>query len=241
MNSLVIDIGNTNIKAGVFYGEIFQEVIFFEKNETERLGNIIQKHHITQSILSNVGPASIELENFLLSQTKFLKLDHHTKLPFRSHYKTPKTLGMDRVSAVAGSLHFFKDINCLIIDAGTCITYDFITSEEIYMGGAIAPGMQMRLSAMNHFTERLPNLSFFVLDDFVGNTTESSMMSGAFYGIVNEINETINRYEQRYGALQVITCGGDAILFDKHIKRSIFAAPYLVLYGLNKILSFNVK
>jgi type III pantothenate kinase len=241
MISLTIDVGNTKIKAGVFNEDVLDEIFVFEKKEVHSIKNIIKKNNITHSILSNVGNENDEIESFLSEQTQFLKLNRQTKLPFHNNYKSPETLGMDRVSAVAGSLHFFSNTNCLIIDAGTCITYDFISSDKNYFGGAIAPGLQMRLNAMHQFTKKLPQLSFSEIDDFVGNTTETSMLSGAFYGMLNEINETISRYEQQYGTLQVITCGGDSILFDKHIKRSIFAAPYLVLYGLNKILSFNVK
>ncbi len=241
MKSLAIDIGNTKVKAGIFNGETLQEIFLFERSEIHAIKNIIKKNNISHSILSNVGTENIEIESLLSEQTQFLKLNHQTNLPFINKYKTPETLGMDRVASVAGSQYFFSNTNCLIIDAGTCVTYDFISSDKNYLGGAIAPGLQMRLNAMHHFTKGLPDLFFLQIDDFVGNTTESSMMSGAFYGMLNEINETISRYEQRYGTLQVITCGGDSILFDKHIKRSIFAAPYLVLYGLNKILSFNVK
>ncbi len=241
VNNLTVDIGNTKIKAGVFFDDILQEIFVFEKNEIHALKNIVKKNAITHSILSCVGNEIIELEKLLSDETHFVKLNHQTRLPFTNKYKTPETLGMDRVAAIAGALHFFSNTNCLVIDEGTCITYDFISSDAEYFGGAISPGLQMRLNAMHHFTEKLPQLFFSEINEFVGNTTESSMLSGAFYGMLSEINETISRYVQRYGAIQVITCGGDSILFDKHIKRNIFAAPYLVLYGLNKILSFNVK
>jgi type III pantothenate kinase len=241
MKSIAVDIGNTKIKAGVFDKDSLQEIFLFETNEAHALKNIIQKNFITHSILCNVGNENEYLEKLLTDETQFLKLNSITPLPFKNKYQSPETLGMDRVAAIAGALHFFSAINCFVIDAGTCITYDFISSDTTYIGGAIAPGLQMRLSALHHFTKKLPQVPFSSLDDFVGNTTETSILSGVFYGMVNEINETISRYQQRYGDIQIITCGGDSILFDKHIKRSIFAAPYLVLYGLNKILSFNVK
>lgn len=241
LNKLAVDIGNTKIKAGIFKDETLGEIFVFEKNEIHTFKNIIKKNNITHTILSNVENENVDLENILSQHTQFLKLNHQTKLPFINNYKTPETLGMDRISAVAGAQLFFPNVNCLIIDAGTCITYDFISAETNYFGGAIAPGLQMRLNAMHHFTKKLPQLFFFEIDDFVGTSTETSILSGAFYGMLNEINETISRYEQRYGVVQVITCGGDSIKFDKHIKRNIFAAPYLVLYGLNKILTINVK
>lgn len=241
MNKLVIDAGNTKIKAGVFVDDSLQEIFTFGKAEIADFTSIIKKYSITHSILCVVGKQNNDIEDCLKEQTQFYLLDYRMPLPFVNNYQTPQTLGMDRIAAIAGALSFFNNKNCLIIDAGTCVTYDFITDENKYLGGAISPGLQMRLNAMHHYTQKLPQIIFKQIETFVGNTTESSLLSGAFYGLVNEINETIYRYDERYGDLQVITCGGDSILFDKHIKRNIFAAPYLVLYGLNKILSFNVK
>jgi type III pantothenate kinase len=240
MNTLTIDIGNTKIKAGIFSANVLQEIFVYDRKQVGQFEHLIPKYGITQSILCNVGEEEAELENLLAMQTHFHKLSGQSALPFSSAYKTPQTLGMDRVAAVAGALHFFDRAHCLVIDAGTCITFDFITSDHRYLGGAISPGLQMRLNAMHHFTHKLPLLPFAPVDDFTGNTTETAMLSGAYFGMLGEINETISRYEERHGTIQVITCGGDSVLFDKHIKRNIFAAPYLVLYGLNKILSLNV-
>ena len=240
MIRLTVDIGNTNIKAGIFNDVNLQEVFVFDIEKKQELQKIIDTYSPSKSILSNVGFEDMEIEKMLSTQTHFIKLSDQTKLPFSNNYQTPETLGMDRVAAVAGATHFFSNTNCLIIDLGTCITYDFITAGEIYLGGAISPGLQMRLNALHHFTQKLPQLTFKEINEFVGTSTESSILSGVFYGILGEISETIFRYEQRYGAVQVITCGGDSSLFDKHIKRNIFAAPFLVLFGLNKILTINV-
>jgi type III pantothenate kinase len=239
MRVLVIDIGNTKAKAGIFNAGNLLEEFLFETKNTNEIESILSKHKITHSIISSVAQPVEELEKILQQKTIFTKLSSQTILPFTNKYATPATLGMDRVAAIAGAMHYFSNTNCLVIDMGTCITFDFITANNEYLGGAISPGLQMRLKAMHHFTQKLPDVSFKTVDDFVGNSTESCMQSGTFYGILSEINETINRYEQRYGSIQVITCGGDSTLFDKHIKSNIFAAPFLVLYGLNKILTFN--
>ncbi len=240
MVNLVVDIGNTKIKAGIFNDNTLQKTFVFDKDKTPDLQKIIDTYLPSKSILSNVGFEDIEIEKILSAQTDFIKLSHQTKLPFNNHYQTPQTLGMDRIAAVAGAVQMFPKTNSLIIDLGTCITYDFISADDNYLGGAISPGLQMRLHALHHFTQKLPQLTFKEINEFVGTTTETSILSGVFYGILGEINETITRYEQRYGAVQVITCGGNSVLFDKHIKRNIFAAPFLVLYGLNKILAINV-
>lgn len=241
MKTLVIDAGNSNIKAGLFSENAMQEIFVFERNQVPALQNIFHKYSPTKILLCNVGDELLGFEELIPETVKFNVLSYKTKLPFTVKYNTPQTLGMDRVAAVAGALHFFPGANCLIIDAGTCITYDFVTKDGNYLGGAISPGLQMRLNAMHHFTSKLPRLEFTEVDDFIGNTTETSLLSGAFYGLAGEINETISRYEGRYGDVQVLLCGGNSALFDKHIKRDIFATPFLVLYGLNKILSFNAE
>jgi len=239
MLKLAIDIGNTNIKSGIFEGSDLKEYFVFEKIEMNILQSLFKKNKITKSIVCNVGNETIELEKKLKSETTFLKLDSKTKLPFTLNYKTPETLGTDRIAAVAGAHYFFPDEKCIVIDAGTCITYDFISSENIYFGGAISPGLQMRLNAMHTFTHKLPEIKFSNIDDFIGTSTESCLLAGAFYGIIGEINNTISRYKERFGSLQTLICGGDSTLFVKHIKSNIFAAPNLILYGLNRILDFQ--
>ena len=240
MVTLSIDIGNTKIKAGIFIENELTETFVFDKNEIGKIESLVRKFLPTHTVLSSVGETFVGLENMLAEKSNFIKLSHQTKLPFTSTYQTPQTLGVDRIAAVAGAVGLFSDKNCLVIDMGTCITFDFVSDNCEYFGGAISPGLNMRLQAMHQFTKKLPLVSFRLISEFIGNTTETSILSGAFFGVVGEINQTIERYEEQFGPIQVITCGGDSALFDKHIKRDIFAAPFLVLYGLNKISSINV-
>lgn len=130
--------------------------------------------------------------------------------------------------------------NCLVLDFGTCITYDLIDSENKYSGGAISPGMQMRFRAMNEFTKSLPLINEFQYDNsFVGRTTDQSMISGVLNGITGEVEKFISYYMDKYHDLRVVFCGGDSIRFESMVKDPIFAAPNLVLVGLNSILSYN--
>lgn len=241
MKNLAVDIGNTRIKAAIFYENDPKEFFVFEKNKTGELEKILKDQKILNSIVCSVGRGDEEIKKLLGETSNLTVLNYQTKLPFKNSYETPETLGMDRVAAIAGAKHFFGDAACLVIDCGTCITYDFITSENNYIGGAISPGLQMRLNAMNTFTEKLPLIEFTPTEKFTGGTTKDSMLAGAYFGMAGEINEMIERYFNQFGEIKVITCGGDSVIFDKHIKRDIFAAPYLVLYGLNNILSFNVR
>jgi type III pantothenate kinase len=237
--SVVIDIGNTRSKMAVFEGGELQQSWVITDFDLSNLRDIIQRFQPNQSILSSVGIDIPGLKQELQEQTRFFELTHRLPTPFTNQYLTPETLGMDRVAAVAGALHFFEHQNCLVLDMGTCITYDFVTAESNYLGGAIAPGLRMRLLSMAKMTSRLPELDFELPSSFIGNTTKTSMLSGVYYGLLGEINQTIERYEEQFGEVKVLMCGGDAPLFDKHTKKSIFAAPDLVLYGLNKLLQYN--
>ena len=168
-------------------------------------------------------------------------MSHTTALPFTLEYQSPDTLGKDRIAAVAGAQAQFPNQNTLVIDAGTCVTYDFLTAEGVYLGGAISPGVQLRLRAMNHYTNKLPLLNWDGIKrpQSVGNTTINSMLSGAVNGLVLEMRGFVERYEKQYKALKIVITGGDSNFFVKELKNGIFADPNLVLKGLNEILIYN--
>ena len=149
-------------------------------------------------------------------------------------------MGLDRIAAVAGAQQKYPNTDVLVIDMGTCITYDFIDHQGIYWGGSIAPGLQMRLKAMHHFTDQLPLVSFDKTSlKLTGNSTEKSIQSGVYYGIQAEVNGFIQQYLQEHNDLQIIITGGDAHLFDIAPKNRIFADEFIVLRGLNEILKYN--
>jgi type III pantothenate kinase len=239
--NLVVDIGNTRSKIAVFQADVLLEQTVIANTDTNMLNNIITRHQPVYSILSSVGEDVDEIKKILKRDTQFLELTHNLPLPFTNRYLTPQTLGMDRIAGIAGAQFYFSEQNCLVIDMGTCVTYDFITAGSEYRGGAISPGLNMRLKAMAQFTKRLPDLVFEKPEGFIGGTTKDSMLSGVYYGLLGEINDTIERYEGQFGTIQVLVCGGDGPIFDKHTKKSIFAAPDLVLYGLNKLLRYNAN
>lgn len=238
-NTLVVDIGNTMAKAALFKGmELLGNV---RLKNLEELRAFTQDQSISGVMVARVGNALEDAEKFLQQNFTTTRLGHGIRLPFTNGYQTRETLGADRVAAVAGAQHFFPEKNCLVIDMGSCITFDFLDANGMYHGGAISPGMMMRFRAMHEYTGKLPEVHPAELPDWIGNSTEGSLQSGVFYGITDEINGAIDRYEQKFGSVQVVLCGGDSYLFGKHIKNNIFAAPELVLYGLNKILLFHVQ
>lgn len=240
-HNLVVDIGNTRSKIAIFQEDVLLEQAVIGNVDLDTLHGVIARYQPVYSILSSVGEDGEAIKQILKQDTRFMELTPELPKPFVNKYLTPQTLGMDRVAGIAGAQFYFSDQHCLVIDMGTCVTYDFITAQSEYLGGAISPGLNMRLKAMAQFTKRLPDLVFEKPEGFIGGTTKDSMLSGVYYGMLGEINDTIRRYEEQFGAIQVLVCGGDGPIFDKHTKKSIFAAPDLVLYGLNKLLRYNAK
>ena len=238
--NLIIDIGNTRIKVAVFQdgSMLFNHIIVPEllKKELERIQN---EFLMENAIVSSVGKIKASEIKALESIQKVIILDHTIKLPFINKYKTPKTLGVDRIALVSGAVQQYPENNVLIIDSGSCITYDFVNSNKEYFGGAISPGIQMRYKALSSFTENLPLLE---IDTFslIGSNTDESIHSGVLNGILHEIDGVINEYRYKYPNLTVVLTGGDAIFLAKKLKSSIFANPNFLLEGLNSILIHNI-
>ncbi|EAP87934.1 type III pantothenate kinase [Croceibacter atlanticus] len=239
--NLIIDIGNSRTKLAVFEDVTLKERTICSSNEIEKkIKEILENwSNITHSIISNTSTYPTEHLNFLEKYTIVLQLNQFTSVPYTNNYNTPETLGLDRIGLVAGSAKAYSNENVLIIDAGTCITYDFIDSTNKYHGGSISPGLQMRFKAMHEFTAKLPLLKATDNVNLIGKSTSESMQSGAILGTCNEIDGFINRYKEKYPDLTVIFTGGDADFLSKRIKNSIFANSNFLLEGLNHILEFN--
>ncbi len=238
--NLVIDVGNSRVKVALFEKDSIQEVVVVEKeNLIEKLSRLITKYPVEKGILSSV----VMLNNQFLEQIKKLTpifiLSHTAKLPFFNRYATPITLGLDRIALVSAAVSNFPKKNTLIIDAGTCITYDFVNQQKEYLGGAISPGIVMRYKSLHAFTSKLPNLIATNPNHYIGNSTEQSIHSGVINGIIREINGTIEQYKQEYEDLTVVLTGGDINFLCKQLKNSIFANQNFLLIGLNTILNFN--
>ena len=239
--TLSIDIGNTRSKLGIFeQGELHYKAIF-ECLTVSNLQAVLANHFIETCIYSTVAGIDADVKSWLDNAYPTLELQSTTRLPFKNKYKTPQTLGKDRLAAVAGALALYPEENCLVIDAGTCITYDILTEKKHYLGGNIAPGLQMRLKAMHEFTNALPLVSLAPLRDPIGKTTEHALQNGGLWGTVLEMQGLIDWCADEFGSINVILTGGDANFFANHLKREIFVHQNLVLLGLNKILNHNVR
>lgn len=237
--NLIFDIGNTKIKYALFEGKELKQRWAMKKLSFEALDALYEEHNIDGAALLASGSIPEGLNEYLTEKGKYIKLDHKIALPIKNGYKTPETLGRDRIAAVVGAHDLYPDQNVLVIDAGTCITYDFLQADGLYLGGAIAPGIRLRYKAMHHFTAKLPLVKRQRFDDFVGYNTETCMQVGGQVAAALEMQGFIDAYLNRYHQLIVIITGGDTEYFVSQLKSKIFAIPNLVLIGLNKILNYN--
>lgn len=237
---LIIDFGNTLKKIAIFNKDEIVELQVYEQFSTKQLSEIINSYkNIESAIISSVINYPLSLKKFLNNNFNFIELTENTPVPVINKYKTPETLGKDRLAAVVAANHMYPDENLLVIDAGTCITYDFINSKKEYFGGGISPGISMRFQSLHNFTDKLPLLKMKYYDTLIGCTTEDSIYSGVIIGVIAEIEGIIEKYKKKYSSLKIIFSGGDIKYFDKRLKNNIFALPNIVLLGLNVILDFN--
>ena len=241
--NLVIDFGNTFAKFALFEKEEQLELNVFTKNQSDEIIDFLNplKEKVDVVIASSVIDFSEKVYNYLKQHFNFVEFTNQTPVPIINQYKTPETLGNDRLAAVIGANFLFPQKNILVIDAGTCITYEFINNHKEYLGGSISPGIKIRLKAVYNFTEHLPLINLKDFETLIGQNTEESILSGILNGSRAEADGIIERYKNTFGEIIVILTGGDAHFFDKKLKSSIFVVPNLVLIGLNVILNFNAK
>ncbi len=240
--NLAIDVGNTRVKIAVFEKDKLVELFVFQKTKIlSEIKEILKKHEISVGIMSNVASISDSKLKKLKDLVHIQVISSFTEVPFKNLYETPKTLGVDRIALVAGAVSQFSGHNILVIDAGTCITFDFVNSEGEYLGGTISPGLKMRFNSLNYFTANLPLLEIDELTDFIGKNTKESINSGVINGAIQEIDGVINQYNKKFLDLTVVLTGGDTNFLAKQLKSSIFANQNLLLQGLNRILIHNTE
>jgi type III pantothenate kinase len=240
---IAIDVGNTRIKSAVFEGNAILESLVFSRIELEKnIQNILKKYKkVTHLVVSSVS--DIEKESFLAFENlvNIHFVSHSDPFPFVNRYKTPKTLGVDRMVLATGATLQFPNQNRLIIDAGTCVTYDFIDESNNYLGGAISPGLQLRYTSLHNFTAKLPLLELEQPEHFIGKSTSESMHSGVVSGLVYEIDGFIEEYKAMYPNFIIILTGGDAVFLAKRLKNTIFANSNFLLESLNQIFQYKTE
>ena len=237
--NLVIDIGNTAVKVYLFKNnEIFKKEVLNENNLIHSLKSY-PINDISNIICSSVTKSYKDQLSEIFKKSNYYDFsDNNLKLPFKNNYET-KSLGQDRIGLISSAVMKFKDQNSLVIDIGTCITYDFIDSKNIYYGGAISPGIRMRYSSFNDYTSNLPLVKFQDINKTIGTNTEESLHIGVNNGIVGEINQYINNLKKSYSEFNVIITGGDSMFLLNKIKNAIFADQDFLASGLNYIIKLN--
>ena len=240
---LTVDVGNTRIKSAVFENSIILEQFVFDKKELRKKIEIILKKYqsITDLVIASVG--TISKEDFLLfeSDIKINFITHQYEFPFQNLYETPHTLGIDRMVLSAGAVLQFPNQNRLVIDAGTCVTYDFVDEHDNYLGGAISPGIRLRYESLHNYTAKLPLLTIEDPESFIGNSTNQAIHSGVVNGVANEIDGFINQYKEHYSKFTIILTGGDAVFLAKRLKNTIFANSNFLLESLNYTFQYKIK
>ncbi|NNE78248.1 MAG: type III pantothenate kinase [Pricia sp.] len=239
--NLIIDAGNTLVKLAVFEKG---KLIFQQTAETKHVARQVKEicdHYpkIRRGIVSSVGNLDHKVIAVLAVFCEVYELNSTYKTPFKNSYATPHSLGVDRIALATSAFYHNPKGNTLVIDAGTCVTYDMVNDYGEYLGGAISPGLHMRYRALHEHTSNLPQLKPENPLDFIGNSTENSIHSGVVNGICKEIDGTIDQYRSRFADLTVILTGGDAQFLSKRLKNTIFADSKFLLVGLNYLLEYN--
>jgi type III pantothenate kinase len=239
--NLVLDFGNTRIKAGIFNkNELLSAHIF---NNAQDLTTFLKTDlSINNCLIASVTSQNEDVLNYLSFNIPVILFSSTTPLPLKNLYKSASTLGSDRLAASIGSFYFFPNQAVLTIDAGTCIKYNFVTEQNEYVGGSISPGISMRLKAMHDYTHALPLIEpDTTYDLLIGDNTKNSLLSGALIGTAAEVDNMIERYLTKYPNMQVVITGGDSDYLCKQLKNRFFANQNILLYGLNSILNFNLE
>lgn len=239
--NLVLDFGNTRIKAGIFEGKELRHSAIFQNVQDLMQASLIKEKYQT-CILASVTREHKKAHNYLAERCQTLLFGPETSIPILNRYKSPSSLGSDRLLASLGAFTFFPDRPVLTIDAGTCIKYNFVNGQNEFLGGAISPGISMRLRAMHQFTNALPLIEVKAYyTQLIGDTTETSLLSGAILGAASETDAMIERYKANFPELQVVLTGGDCGHLSGLLKNTFFAQQNLVLIGLNTVLIHAAK
>ena len=242
--NLCIDQGNSRTKVALFAedGKLLNHFIYkvFSSQEVEKLCSL---YTIDNSILSsviNIEPAVVNLLN--KHSKRFVVFDHTTPVPIRNAYDTPHTLGQDRLASAVGANFLCPNENLLIIDSGSAITYDFVSSENVYMGGNIAPGMKMRFVALKNQTKKLPlvELGEKQLIPLFGKNTNDAILAGVVRGVKYEVEGYMNTLQKRVGRYTTFLTGGNASYISANVRLPMRFEKNLVLVGLNRILEYNM-
>jgi type III pantothenate kinase len=219
-------------------GKFLKEQVLADGGE-ETIRTLIDQYHPDRSILSSVIDHNPAMEDLLRQTTSFHKLDHHSRVPVTTPVGKPETIGADRLALVVAAVTLFPGKNNLVIGLGSAITYNYVNKYNEFVGGGISPGMEMRFKSLQAFTAKLPLVKADWNFPLAGYDTRTNILSGVILGMAKEVDGIIEAYEEKYDNFNVLLSGGDAVYFTRHLKKKIFADPYLIYKGLYAISVFN--
>ncbi len=241
--NLCIDQGNSRTKVALMTddGQMMNHFIYksFSSSDVERLFDL---YDISDSIISSVVNIEAAVVNTLNRRSKhFVLFDHNTPVPIANLYDTPHTLGQDRLAAAVGAKHLCPDENLLIIDAGSAITYDFVSAEGKYLGGNIAPGLKMRFTMLQRMTKKLPlvEVDENELIPLFGKNTRDAIAAGVVRGVAYEVKGYMRTLKAKTPHFQTFLTGGNAPFVLNNVRMEMHYEKHLVLIGLNEILVYN--
>lgn len=237
----VIDQGNSSYKLGVYD----QDVPVYVSQGTDILSMLMQIKELypdlSNGIISSVGNFPHRAVFELDERISWVFFSCETAVPLKNRYLSPQTLGLDRLAAAAGAVYIYPQQDVLVIDAGTAVTYEYVSASGEYLGGNISPGLSMRFQALHTFTAKLPLLTPGAPSLHYGQDTPSAIRLGVESGMAYEIDGAIEHFTSLFPQGIAVITGGDAGFFEKKLKSRIFAQPDLVLIGLNNILNYHIE
>lgn len=233
---LVIDMGNTRVKAGLFQSGRWIRGISMAPSDQAALSVFLDGTIPRRIAVGSVSSADAAFMRYLENMAPITVLEGSARAPISNAYTTPLSLGVDRLANAVGAVSLFPTRPVLAIDLGTCITYDLVDASSVYRGGAITPGMHMRARAMHAYSARLPEVDPPENAEVLGTSTIGSLASGIHHGTLMELQGLIGFFKQQYPDLVVVLTGGDAPRFARALKNGIFAHPTLTLIGLHALL-----
>jgi type III pantothenate kinase len=238
--NLIFDFGNSLTKYFFIQDDkVIDRGSFISNKVDDNMLAIKNKRSIEKLIYSSVIDDKRDELSSIFKNSKIISLrDKTIKLPFTNEYKS-ETLGDDRVALVSAGLSLYPNKDLLIIDIGTCITYDIVTMNKKYLGGSISPGFNSRYSSLSDRTSNLPKLEFKTPKSLIGDSTEEHIHAGIYYGIIGEISYNIERQKVRFPNIEIIVSGGGSNFLLNKIKNVIFADQNFLAHGLNHILQIN--
>lgn len=241
MDHLVIDVGNTRSKLALFRGGRLVRWLKVEVPSREVVQGFVGADVLSSIAIATVGAAVKDMAEALSRMAPVYIITSATRVPIGNAYGTPGTLGVDRLANAVGAAERCPGRPVLVVDAGTCITYDLVDADGVFRGGGISPGLQLRSKAMHEHSAHLPRVDLTSTAPVLAGTTVDALRSGILHGARFELRGFVTELTYQFPDLVVLVTGGDGVWAARALKSGIFALPFLTLEGLYAILHHQLE